>query len=51
MKPWSQLIFDKSDLVRSRTKKYKYLSYMLKLKNAEVLFINGYQNLVLHVFQ
>jgi hypothetical protein len=24
---------------------------MLKLKNSEVLLINGYRNLVLHVFQ
>jgi hypothetical protein len=45
MMPWSQLIFDKSNLVRSRTEECKNHSHMLKLKNSEVIFINDCWNL------
>jgi hypothetical protein len=41
----SQLIFDKSDLVRSRIEEGKNHSHTLKLKNSKVIFINGYRNL------
>jgi hypothetical protein len=44
MTPWSQLIFDKSNSVRSRTEEYKNHSHTLKLKNSEVIFINGSWN-------
>ena len=37
--PQSQLIFDKSDLIRSRTEECKNHSHMLKLKNSEVIII------------
>ena len=37
----SHLTFDKSDSVRSRTKECKNHSHTLKLKNLEVIFING----------
>jgi hypothetical protein len=47
----NQLIFDKSDSVRSRTEELKNHSNTLKLKNTEVLFINGYRNLSLQVFK
>ena len=39
MTPRSQLIFDKSDSVRSRTKECKNHSHTLKLKNSEVIII------------
>jgi hypothetical protein len=42
--PRSQLIFDKSDSVRSRTEECKNHFHTLKLKNSEVIFINGFQN-------
>jgi hypothetical protein len=42
---WRQLIFDKSDSVRSRTEECKNHSHTLKLKNSEVIFINGCWNL------
>jgi hypothetical protein len=45
MMPRSQLIFDKLDSVYLRTEECKNHSHMLKLKNLEVLFINGYRNL------
>jgi hypothetical protein len=38
---WRQLIFDKSDSVRSRTKKCKNHSHTLKLKNSEVIIIKA----------
>jgi hypothetical protein len=41
----SQLIFDKSNSVRSITEVYKNHSHTLKLKNSKVLFINGCWNL------
>ena len=40
----SQLIFDKSDLVCSRTEECKNHSHKLKLKTSEVIFTNGCQN-------
>jgi len=40
MMPRSQLIFDKSDLIRSRTEECKNYSHMLKLKNSDVIFIH-----------
>ena len=45
MMPQSQLIFDKSDSFRLRTEEYKNHSHTLKLKNSELIFINGYRNL------
>jgi hypothetical protein len=45
MTSWSHLTFDKSDSVRSRTKECKNHSHTLKLKNLEVIFINGCWNL------
>jgi hypothetical protein len=44
MTPRSQLIFDKSDSVRSRTEEYKNHSHTLKLKNSEVIIMNGCRN-------
>jgi hypothetical protein len=44
MTPQSQLIFDKSDSIGSRTEECKNHSYMLKLKNSEIIFSNGCQN-------
>ena len=44
MMPPSQLIFDKSDSVRSTTEECKNHSHMLKLKNSEVIFIKGCRN-------
>jgi hypothetical protein len=41
----SQLIFDKSDSVRSRTEECKNHSHALKLKNSEVIIIQGCRNL------
>jgi hypothetical protein len=41
MMPRSQLIFNKSDSVRSRTEEYKNHSQMLKLKNSEVIIIKA----------
>ena len=41
MTSWSLLIFDESDLVRSRIEKCKNHSHTLKLKKSEVIFING----------
>jgi hypothetical protein len=41
MKPQSQLIFDKSDSVRSRTEECKDHSHTLKLKNLEVIIIKA----------
>jgi len=38
---WRQLIFDKSDSVRSRTKECKNHSHTLKLKNSEVIIIKA----------
>jgi hypothetical protein len=40
MTPQSQLIFDKSDSVRSRTEECKNHAHTLKLKNSEVIIIN-----------
>ena len=37
----SQLIIDKSDSVRSRTKECKNHSHTLKLKNSEVIIIKA----------
>jgi hypothetical protein len=45
MMSWSQLTFDKSDSVRSGIEECKKHSHMLKLKNLEVIFINGCWNL------
>jgi hypothetical protein len=39
MTPRSQLIFDKSDSVRSKTEECKNHSHTLKLKNSEVIII------------
>jgi len=39
----SQLSFDKSDSVHSRTQECKNHSHTLKLKNSKVIFINGYR--------
>jgi hypothetical protein len=41
MTPRSQLIFDKSDLVRSRTEECKNHSHTLKLKNSKVIIIKA----------
>jgi len=41
MTPQSQLIFDKSDLVRSITEECKNHSHTLKLKNSEVIIIKA----------
>jgi hypothetical protein len=41
MTPRSQLIFDKSDSVRSRTEEGKNHSHTLKLKNSEVIIIKA----------
>ena len=41
----SWLIFDKSDLVYSKTEECKNYSHTLKLKNSEILFINDCRNL------
>jgi hypothetical protein len=41
MMPRSQLIFDKSNSVRSRTKECKNHSHTLKLKNSEVIIIQA----------
>jgi len=41
MTPRSQLIFDKSDSIHSRTEEYKNHSHMLKLKNSEVIIIQA----------
>jgi hypothetical protein len=41
----NQLIFDKSNSVRSRTEKYNNHSLTLKLKNSGLIFINGCRNL------
>ena len=43
MTSWSQLIYDKSDSIHLRTEECKNHSYTLKLKNSEVIFINGCQ--------
>ena len=43
--PRNQLIFDNSNLVRSRTEECKNHSHTLKLKNSEVIFINHCRNL------
>ena len=44
--PRSQLIFDKSDSVRSRTEECKNHSHTLKLKNLEVIIIKAAKLLV-----
>jgi len=41
MTPTSQLIFDKSDSVCSKTKECKNHSHTLKLKNSEVIIIQA----------
>jgi hypothetical protein len=41
----SQLIFDKSYSVRSKTEEWKNHSHTLKLKNSEVIIIKGCRNL------
>jgi hypothetical protein len=41
MTPRSQLIFTKSDLVRSRTEERKNHSHTLKLKNSEVIILKA----------
>jgi len=41
MTPGSQLIFDKSNSVRSRTEECNNHSHMLKLKNSEVIIIKA----------
>jgi hypothetical protein len=41
MMPRSQIIFDKSDSVRSRTEECKNKSDTLKLKNSEVIIIKA----------
>jgi hypothetical protein len=41
MTPRSQLIFDESDLVCSRTEECKNHSHMLKPKNSEVIIIKA----------
>jgi hypothetical protein len=41
MTPRSQLIFDKSDSVPSRTEERKNHSHTLKLKNLEVIIIKA----------
>jgi hypothetical protein len=46
MTPRSQLIFDKSDSVRSRTEECKNHSHMLKMKNSEVIIIQAAEILV-----
>jgi hypothetical protein len=42
MMPQNQLIFNKSDSVRLKTKECKNLSHTLKLKSLEVLFIKDF---------
>jgi hypothetical protein len=42
MTPRSQLIFDKSDSVRSRTEECKNHSHTLKLKNSKVIIIKAW---------
>jgi hypothetical protein len=44
MMPRSQLIFDKSDSIRSRTEECKNHSHTLKLKNSEVIIIKSCRN-------
>jgi hypothetical protein len=44
MTPQSQLIFDMSDSVRSRTEECKNHSHTLKQKKLEVIFFNGCRN-------
>jgi hypothetical protein len=44
MTPQNQLIFNKSDSVRSRTEECKNHSHTLKLKHSEVILINRCQN-------
>jgi len=44
MMPQSQLIFDMSDSVRSRTEECKNHSHTLKQKKIKVIFFNGCQN-------
>jgi hypothetical protein len=46
MTPRSQLIFNKSDSVRSRTEECKNHSHTLKLKNSEVIIIKAAEILV-----
>jgi hypothetical protein len=41
MTPGSQLIFDKSNSVRSRTEECNNHSHTLKLKNSEVIIIKA----------
>jgi len=41
MTPRSQLIFDKSDSIRSRSEECKNHSHMLELKNSEVIIIKA----------
>jgi hypothetical protein len=41
MMPRSELIFDKSDSVRSRTEECKNHSHTLKLKNSKVIIIKA----------
>ena len=41
MTPRSQLIFDKSYSIRSRTEEWKNHSHTLKLKNSEVIIIKA----------
>jgi hypothetical protein len=41
MMPGSQLMFDKSDLVRLKTEECKNHSHTLKLKNSEVIIIKA----------
>jgi len=41
MTPWSQLIFDKSNSVHSRTEECKNHSHMLKLKISEVIIFKA----------
>jgi hypothetical protein len=41
MTPQNQLIFDKSNSVRSRTEECKNHSHTLKLKNSEVIIIKA----------
>jgi hypothetical protein len=41
MTPRSQLIFDKSDSVHSKTEECKNRSHTLKLKNSEVIVIKA----------
>jgi hypothetical protein len=51
MTPRSQLIFNKSDSIRSRTKECKNHSHALNLKNSELIIIKKAAEFWLHKFK